>query len=685
MIKLPSFPFSAARRVRTRTVAGIFAIMVGLMILSAILGYLNSVAALKQLLREQSHHLLETLLAASRNSLLSSEMSEEVLQERLLNNAYFIRARYEKGEINDQTLQQIANDNQIFRINIFTPNGEKRFSSHRTNYPPDAGKFHPAERLAPIFSGRADTLILGIKNARFEDASRFIVAIATAQRHAIVLNLDAEGLLRFRNTTGFGAMLQQLSRNRGIVYAALQDSAEILAATGNVDSLENIQNSPFLTRSLRDSSYEFRFSTFHGEKIFEAVHPFSYRGQTVGLLRLGISLSPLRAIWDNVYRQGFVITAVLILAGSVLMILIVMRKNLENVQQEYREIESYATGIVENVRDGIIVLDHQDKIKLINGAAEQLFERRAAEVTDRSLEALIEEAKCRQVLHGGGMMQEIDCRIGPQNRHLLVSRSFFTAKDGQRNTILVLHDLTERKMLEAQIQRKERLSAMGELASGVAHEIRNPLNTIGAIVQQLDKDFEPVRDAAEYHELARLVYGEVQRINQTVKDFLRFSRPEPLHPERFRLSALFNQLRQQYQAMAAENQIGFQQTLDWDGEVYWDRRQIQQMLMNLIENALDALPAGGEMSLRARLDGDNRVVLEIHDTGPGIPAQIRGKIFNLYFTTKAKGTGIGLSLVQRIVDEHGGVITVESAPENGTVFRILLPREVANGAQISQI
>ena len=685
MIKLPRFPFSTARLIRMHYVAGVFAIMATLMILSAVLGYYNSKSALKQLLEDQSHHLLETLLSASRNSLLSTELSEEILIERLLNNAYFIRSLYEKGEVNDQLLQRIAKDNHLFRINIFTPEGEKRFSSHRLNYPRDAGKFHPAERLAPIFSGRKDTLLLGIKDARFEDASRFIVAVATAQRHAIVLNLDAEGLLRFRNTTGYGAMLQQLSRNDGIVYAALQDTAEILAATSNVDSLEYIQDSPFLSKSLCDSSYGFRFGTFHGEEIFEAVHPFSYRGQTVGLLRLGVSLSPLQAIWDDIYQQVIVITAVIILAGSILITLFVMGKNLESVQQEYREIESYATGIVENVSDGIIVLDHQEKIKLINSAAGKLFGRRAAEVTDQSLHTLLGAAKCRQLLHDGGIMQEIDCRIGPQTRQLLVSRSYFYAKDGQRNTILVLRDLTEQKTLEAQIQRKERLSAMGELASGVAHEIRNPLNTIGAIVQQLDKDFEPARDAAEYHELARLVYGEVQRINQTVKDFLRFSRPEPLQPERFRLSALLNQLRQQYQAMAAEKQIRYHQALDWDGEVYWDRRQIQQMLMNLIENALDALPAQGEISLRTAMVNTHRIMLEMRDNGPGIPAPIRGKIFNLYFTTKAKGTGIGLSLVQRIVDEHGGVITVESAPESGTMFRILLPLEVVNDTQNSQI
>lgn len=574
MTKLPRFPFSATRLIRTRYLAGVFAIMAVLMVLSAALGYRSSVAALKHLLREQSHHLLETLLAASRNSLLSSEMSEEILKERLLNNAYFIRSRYEAGEVDDQVLQRIARDNHIFRINIFTPDGEKRFSSHRTEYSPGTGKFHPTERLAPIFSGRADTLLLGIKDARFEDASRFIVAVATAQRHAIVLNLDAAELLRFRHATGYGAMLQQLSRNAGVVYAALQDTAEILAATANVDSLEYILDSPFLTKSLRDSSYEFRFSTFRGEEIFEAVHPFAYRGRTVGLLRLGVSLAPLQAIWEDVYRQGLVITAVLILTGSVLVTLLSMRRSLEDVQQEYREIE------------------------------------------------------------------------------------------------------TEQKALEAQIQRKERLSAMGELASGVAHEIRNPLNTIGAIVQQLDKDFEPARDAEEYHELARLVYGEVQRINQTVKDFLRFSRPEPLHPERFRLSALFHQMRQQYQAMTADQHIHYHQVLDWDGEVCWDRQQIQQMLMNLIENALDALPAEGAISLRAARYGDGQIALEVSDNGPGIPAQIRGKIFNLYFTTKAKGTGIGLSLVQRIVDEHGGVITLESAPESGTTFRILLPREV---------
>ncbi|MCB0261322.1 MAG: hypothetical protein KDE62_16585, partial [Calditrichaeota bacterium] len=188
---MPRFPFSTARLIRMHYVAGVFAIMATLMILSAVLGYYNSKSALKQLLEDQSHHLLETLLSASRNSLLSTELSEEILIERLLNNAYFIRSLYEKGEVNDQLLQRIAKDNHLFRINIFTPEGEKRFSSHRLNYPRDAGKFHPAERLAPIFSGRKDTLLLGIKDARFEDASRFIVAVATAQRHAIVLNLDA--------------------------------------------------------------------------------------------------------------------------------------------------------------------------------------------------------------------------------------------------------------------------------------------------------------------------------------------------------------------------------------------------------------------------------------------------------------------------------------------------------------
>ena len=128
-----------------------------------------------------------------------------------------------------------------------------------------------------------------------------------------------------------------------------------------------------------------------------------------------------------------------------------------------------------------------------------------------------------------------------------MSKSLFHDQEEIENIILVIRDLTEQRRLEDQMQREQRLTAMGELASGVAHEIRNPLNTIGTIIQQLNKDFEPEKNPEEYHELAELVQGEVKRINETVEDFLRFARPEPIHPELFEVQHLLEMIEKQYQ------------------------------------------------------------------------------------------------------------------------------------------
>ena len=209
----------------------------------------------------------------------------------------------------------------------------------------------------------------------------------------------------------------------------------------------------------------------------------------------------------------------------------------------------------------------------------------------------------------------------------------------------------------------------------MAHEIRNPLNTIGTIVQQLDKDFEPREDSAEYHSLARLVYREVRRINDTVQDFLKFARPEPIRTEPFDFKPWLEDVIRQHRPMLAEKGIALETETDDPGRVQWDRKQMGQVMMNLIRNASQATDKGGKVEILSRIAGDE-IEIKIKDNGAGMDESTLKKIFNLYFTTKAEGTGIGLAMVQRIVYEHGGVISVESEKGRGTEFILRLPRNV---------
>jgi len=245
-------------------------------------------------------------------------------------------------------------------------------------------------------------------------------------------------------------------------------------------------------------------------------------------------------------------------------------------------------------------------------------------------------------------------------------------ENGNENTVLIIKDLTELKKLERQISRNEQMNAMGQLASGVAHEIRNPLNSIATIVQQLDKDFEPINDKDEFHSLAKIVSKEVQRMNRTIENFLRFSKPEPILKNKFQLKDLLTAIEEQFVPLLKEKGIKFFLEENWDGIVNWDKNQIKQVLINLITNSIESIKDSGEIVLIISKI-DKNVELKLSDNGEGIPKENLQKIFNLYFTSKAKGTGIGLSIIQRIVNEHSGIVTVESTQEKGTSFTISIP------------
>jgi two-component system sensor histidine kinase HydH len=657
-----------------RTLSLAFLGLATLMLLSGLVELHMSKNELMELMEKQAHTVLENLLVASNNSLLINEYMESCLRERLFNNANFIRYLYEKGQINNLLLKQVTEQHDIYRINIFNRKGKKIFHSHKPVHAGLKEKTSPQKTLKPIFEGQRDTLIIGLKEARFELGSRYAVAVAARDHSAIVVNLDAEQLMRFRKKISYGTLVRKLVANPGIIFVALQDTNGILVASGNVRELEGVKESPFLSESLQNSTFGTRITTFGSIQVFEAVHPFYHQGHLVGLFRLGLSLKPMDAIKARLYRRIIFSSLVLFITGAILFTFILVQQNLTTLEKRYQVVETYSSDIIRNVSDAIMVYGRQSGIKIFNQAAERLFNKTEAEVKGQPLSMIWDRSRCEVIVRSAGHMQQIKCKIQNVSRYLLVSKSAFYDQNNNENIILVIRDLTEQKSLEAQVQRTEHLSAMGELASGVAHEIRNPLNAIGTIIQQLDKDFEPESNREEYHQLARLVYKEVRRINETVQDFLRFARPEPFQPQLFQLSDLMDHLFRQYQPLTTVQHLQFTLDQTWDGEVFWDRRQMHQVLINLMQNGLDVLSANGKILIKVADINEKELEIRVHDTGPGIPANIRSKIFNLYFTTKAKGTGIGLSIVQRIIYEHGGIISVESAENLGTTFILRMPK-----------
>jgi signal transduction histidine kinase len=232
-------------------------------------------------------------------------------------------------------------------------------------------------------------------------------------------------------------------------------------------------------------------------------------------------------------------------------------------------------------------------------------------------------------------------------------------------------------LAEEALRRRDRLAAMGELASTVAHEVRNPLNAIGMTAQRLRHEFLAAtppasRERAELGDLLEVMSGETRRVNRIVQQFLDYARPPRLAPVPTELGPLVTGLAERTRPLAESRGVALGTDVSAAGRAVVDPAQLGQALDNLVRNAIEATPQGGRVDVRARCEGGG-CVIEVRDTGKGIDPDHLPRIFDLYFTTRADGTGVGLAVTQQIVSAHGGTIEVDSAPGAGTTMTVRLP------------
>ena len=233
--------------------------------------------------------------------------------------------------------------------------------------------------------------------------------------------------------------------------------------------------------------------------------------------------------------------------------------------------------------------------------------------------------------------------------------------------------LQQVKALEIEVLQRERLSAMGNLAAAVAHEVRNPLNAISMGLQRLKMEFQPTEDRDQYFRLTELMLGEAHRLNIIVEQFLSLARPVQIKAETLPVPEILKELAALQASHARELNVQIRVIAAPDlPPLTADPSHLTQVLLNLMLNGLQAMPEGGTLTLEAKTSNGNFIVA-VTDTGSGITAENQRRIFEPYFTTKVKGTGLGLAISRRLIEAHGGALTVTSEAGQGCRFEICMP------------
>ncbi|MDP4117090.1 MAG: histidine kinase dimerization/phospho-acceptor domain-containing protein, partial [Bacteroidota bacterium] len=588
---------------------------------------------------DEAQSLLRAVQKAGENVYTSNMEVENLITEKLINTAYFI-SRIELNEkLTIPSLNHISASTDIEHIELYSKDGKKILSNTNTAQTDiDLQKLFPQE-IDSLNSAYYDYFVPGLlQDTKGINHFYLIQKRNTREGGFIALSIASDKLLDFRKRIGIGKLFQKIADTEEIEYLVIQDNKGIITASSTINELSSIANDSFLASSLQNKSIESRIIEFNGTKVFEAVKPFTVDNEIMGIIRIGLSLKSVNSLVQRTIIRSIAISFLLLLTGIIVLILITVRQNFSLLKDEYRKIQTYTGNILANMSDGVIAADGKGIITLMNPSAENIFELKPGEAIGKTCDDIISEPQSLidKVL---GTNQPNDfwehSVITKNEKHIIIggSVSIIRNEDESINTVVaVIRDLTAQKASDEVQKRNEKLTAMGELAAGVAHEIKNPLNSIGITTQRFEKEFLPAEDKEEYLSLIRTMKSEVNRVSEIINQFLKFAKPPRINLNQISSKELLSEIYNSFQSRAARDNVKLSIDAE-DVTVNADSSQLKQAIINIVQNAFESITGRGVIAIESYAEKED-LIIKISDTGSGISEAELGKIFNLYYTTK---------------------------------------------------
>ncbi len=534
--------------------------------------------------------------------------------------------------------------------------------------------------------------------------------IAAMKGHADVLIWGLEGATRsmfqmHNPRSPLRNLVEEVAQQPNIVYLAVADGEGRIRAHSEPDREGGMVSDPQELAALsgqKESSG--RFVDHDGMRVYEVVKPFTpsirhshvmrghmMRGHMMQrwaestdiqmeqelFVMVGVDPEPFEASYRDTVHSAILVATLMVLCGVSGLAFFFLVRNYRASRRMLRDARSLTLQVFESLPIGVFTTDGAGTMTLYNKHIAKTFgipERCATRPTLDEYPVLHWQPLLREMDNGERILErELSLGLpGEAGMPVSLSASPISAADGSfAGYLFIVRDLGEVKKLQQQIRLNERLSSLGNLAAGVAHEIRNPLSSIKGYALYLSGKFAPEDPA---YAKSRLMIEEVERLNRVVSDLLSVARIGTVTPVPGLLGPAVQHALRLVESEAMAKGVRLEGPPAEDITVRLDHDRFVQALLNLLINAVQASDAGGTVSVGIVLRPEAHTArVSVRDTGRGMSEAVLAKLFTPYFTTKAEGTGLGLTIAHQIIEQHGGTITVHSRPGQGTVFSLDLP------------
>jgi len=626
-----------------------------------------------QLLENQGKLFIDAIVNSTQNAITAAEKIETEIDSKILLNINMLGRIIYSQSIPPAEQKKLFEDSGFDEIILYNSNGSivDRFSKHKNNF------IIPKSVISSLVNKSFKDTIMVVYDEPEYETEQLTAFVKINHGNMVAAFINNEEINNLKNSVGIGYFLKRFYSKQNLQYVVIQNSFTIVAGSFGEYNLSTFTRDSFLQSAIDENKTLSRIIYYSDKPIYELVSPLNIDKEAIGILRIGLAMDEYERFEADMTQRYIMVSIILVVFGIIFFNFFVNYNQRQLLKKDLGQWKNYTNTILENLSSGVVGISNGIVISINNKALDVIGVNYSNAINKKIVDypvfwknTLIAVLNDKEIYTANNPLKVIQNNNQP--KLFTISNDEIKTEEESITNVLIINDITEQKLLEDQLRRNQKLNALGNLASSVAHEIKNPLNAIKLIIELVRKKFQPANNLENYLKNLDTVSIEIDRVNRIIEQYLQFNKMPELRLNNENIKHIVGEVCDLFKSEVIDKQILLTCNVSDTISLICDKDQIKQALINLIKNAIEAIEKNGKINISV-LKNSEFIEILVVDNGKGIHPENLDFIFDLHYSTKKSGNGIGLFIVQQIILAHKGKLFVESSLGIGSTFKIQLP------------